>query len=29
MVGVELADGTLRIFHAMKLQDKMKEELGL
>jgi len=29
MVGVELEDGTLRVFHAMKLQEKMKEELGL
>ena len=29
MVGVELEDGTVNIFHAMKLQDSMKEELGL
>jgi hypothetical protein len=29
MVGVELEDGTLQIFHAMKLQESMKRELGL
>jgi len=29
MVGVELEDNTLRIFHALKLRDEMREELGL
>ena len=29
MPGVELEDGTLRIVHAMRLQDEMRKELGL
>ena len=29
MLGVELENGTLHIFHAMKLKDSMKEELGI
>jgi len=29
LVGVELEDDTLMIFHAMKLTKKMEEELGL
>jgi hypothetical protein len=29
LVGVELEDNSLMIFHAMKLTKKMKEELGL
>lgn len=29
LVGVELEDDTLMIFHAMKLSEKMKNELGL
>lgn len=29
LVGVELEDGSLMIFHAMKLSAKMRKELGL
>ena len=29
LVGVELEDNSLMIFHAMKLTKKMKKELGL
>ena len=29
LVGVELEDNSLMIFHAMKLTNKMKKELGL
>ncbi|MCL2068351.1 MAG: hypothetical protein FWH00_00470 [Oscillospiraceae bacterium] len=29
LVGVELEDGALMIFHAMKLSEKMSKELGL
>ena len=29
LVGVELEDNSLMIFHAMKLTRKMKEELGI
>ena len=29
LVGVELEDNTMMIFHAMKLTRKMKKELGL
>ena len=29
LVGVELEDNSLMIFHAMKLTKKMKDELGL
>ena len=29
LVGVELEDDSLMIFHAMKLTGKMKDELGL
>ena len=28
MLGVELEDGTVNIFHAMKLQDGTRKELG-
>jgi hypothetical protein len=29
LVGVELEDGTLMIYHAIKLTEKMRSELGL
>ena len=29
LIGVELEDNSLMIFHAMKLTNKMKKELGL
>ncbi len=29
MLGVEMADGSISIYHAMKLTNKMAQELGL
>lgn len=29
MLGVEMADGSVSVYHAMKLTDKMASELGL